>query len=179
MASPLPLNESSKESFSHLVERDAPEHADRIKAGFTVLEITDIKPTAYDYRNTGIKVRYTDGSVARFRYRRLDLTETYGTETELGALSGVIDSERAVTLFAHHHNVYLTTDDVYITDTGTVNAAKNHVCLLHARADSIVYIGHTNVIVTADADNFEFRFIENKTYLCTEDGRPRRLEGNP
>ena len=177
MVSPLPLNESSKESFSHLVERDAPEHADRIKAGFTVLEITTIEPTAYDYRNTGIKVRYTDGSVARFRYRRLDLTETYGAETALGALSGTIDDERAITLFSHHHNVYLTADDVSVSDTGHLTASQDHLCLLKAKPNSIVYIGHTTLTITADHENLELRFVENKHYLCTEDGRPRILEG--
>lgn len=176
MPSPFPLNESSHSSFTKLVERDAPEHASRIKDGFEVISITPVAPKLGDYRNTLINVRYTSGERAYFRYHRIDLTTTYGALTTLTTESGDLTPERILTLFSIHHEARLTTEDVSVSDSGLL--VDHHQCLVTANADSIVYIGHCNIHINVPTtDEPRYRLIEDKVYLATEDGRPRVLEG--
>lgn len=176
MASPFPLNESSHSSFTKLVERDAPEHAERIKAGFEVVSIQPTPPKLNDYRNTFIYVRYTTGEYAYFKYRRLDLSETYGEVTTLDAVSGDLTSERILTLFSQHYEARLTEEDVSVSDTGILTTT--HRCLITALPKSIVYIGNTTVNFNVPEDQDNYRLVEDKLYLTTEDGRPRVLEGD-
>lgn len=177
MASPFPLNESSHSSFTTLVQRDAPEHAERIKGGFEVLSVSSITPKLGDYRNTLIHVRYTTGETAYFRYRRLDLSETYGATTVLTSESGALNSTRLLTLFSQHHQARLTEEDVSVSDTAVLT--DRHDCLITALPDSIVYIGHCSVRVnTPSTQQPRYRLVEENVYLATEDGRPRVLEGD-
>ena len=179
MASPFPLETKSFDAFIALVERDAPQYAEKIKKGFEVLDIYPVETRKHDHRNTSIDVAFPDGTAGRFRYRRLDLTETFGEQTLVSLPGTTLSSERILYAFCFVQNVQLDKNDIVTsTDTWEFDPSVEHHYRLIARASSLAYCGSCGVQIGQTDVKNAVRSLENGSYLTSEVGGDYRAMEN-